>query len=364
MDAQRLISIHQTTPYLFLDLGRVSASCMDFVNVFSAQHTFYAVKANDQTELLELLFQSGIGFEVSSVRELAMLRGIGVPGDRIISGNPIKTIDFIKMAAECGVKYLVVDSQTEVDKIGEVAPGVEVVVRVAVSNEGSEWPLIEKFGTAPEEVVPILLYARRQGLVPHGIMFHVGSQSTRLESWFEALETVHHIWAYAKEQGLDLATLNVGGGFPIRYLKPIPDRASMLTEVYEHARGLFPEAIAIDTEPGRAVVGEAGTIVSSVIAVAHRGAKEWLYLDVGVFNGLMESIGGIRYRMSGLREGPLRPYTVAGPSCDSFDVVASDVELPPLEIGDKVLIHSAGAYTTVYASGFNGCTIPPVLVKP
>jgi len=128
--------------------------------------------------------------------------------------------------------------------------------------------------------------------------------------------------------------------------------------IAETLRREFPTGVEIFVEPGRAVVGEAGILVSTVIAKARRNGQNWLYLDVGVFNGLMESIGGFRYSMTTDRDGPVQKWVVAGPSCDSLDVIAKGIELPELQIGDKVYIASAGAYTTAYASRFNGFPIP------
>jgi len=120
----------------------------------------------------------------------------------------------------------------------------------------------------------------------------------------------------------------------------------------------FPPGIEVFAEPGRAVVGEAGILVCSVVAKAKRDGEDWLYLDAGVFTGLMESIGGIQYVFTTHKNGRRRKWVVAGPTCDSMDVISKDTELPDLEVGDRVYISSAGAYTTAYASRFNGFSIP------
>ncbi len=111
-------------------------------------------------------------------------------------------------------------------------------------------------------------------------------------------------------------------------------------------------------EPGRAVVGEAGILATTVIGKAARAGIEWLYLDAGVFNGLMEVTGGIKYRFVASRNGIAKKWVLAGPSCDAMDIISKRVELPKLEIGDKVYVMSAGAYTTAYASRFGGFHIP------
>jgi ornithine decarboxylase len=130
--------------------------------------------------------------------------------------------------------------------------------------------------------------------------------------------------------------------------------------VREATRRNFPPETEIVVEPGRYLVGEAGVLVATVIAKARREGQNWLYLDVGVFNGLMESVGNIKYPLVAAKEAPLSKWIIAGPSCDSFDVISSDTELPDVGIGEKIYILSAGAYTTVYASQFNGFPIPRV----
>ena len=162
--------------------------------------------------------------------------------------------------------------------------------------------------------------------------------------------------------GIKLNTLNLGGGFPINYGKEVPSVTEILELVSKAVKSLFPGGVRIQVEPGRAMVGQAGTMVSRVIGKSLRGTERWLYLDVGVFNGLMESIGGIRYEFLTSGSGEVVPWVVAGPSCDSVDIVARDVWLPEPEIGDYVFIPSAGAYTTSYSSRFNGCRIPDIYI--
>ncbi|MEJ2695390.1 MAG: hypothetical protein P8013_01960 [Candidatus Sulfobium sp.] len=156
--------------------------------------------------------------------------------------------------------------------------------------------------------------------------------------------------------------LNIGGGYPIRYTKNVVDIPSIEKNVNSLIYEKFPRDTRIFIEPGRAVVGDAGIFVSRVIGKARRADEDWLYIDVGVFNGLMESVGGIKYSyiVEGSRE--IKRWTLAGPSCDSFDVIDKDIFLPEPEIGNLVLILSGGAYTISYASEFNGFAIPKTIL--
>ncbi|HYA32197.1 MAG TPA: type III PLP-dependent enzyme, partial [Thermodesulfovibrionales bacterium] len=197
---------------------------------------------------------------------------------------------------------------------------------------------------------------------PAGITFHVGSQCNNVYNWNSAVEKSQEVWEIAEQKGIRLTMLNMGGGYPIHYTKNVVDVETIEKKVDRAISKRFAKDIEIFIEPGRAVVGDAGIFVSTVIGKARRGDENWLYIDVGVFNGLMESIGGIKYvYIVGSRNEPEK-WTIAGPSCDSFDVIDRGVLLPEPEVGNRILILSSGAYTISYASEFNGFSIPKTIL--
>lgn len=181
----------------------------------------------------------------------------------------------------------------------------------------------------------MITLASKGPLVPCGITFHVGSQCIDEMSWVNAIRKSRLVWNAVEREGISLWMLNIGGGFAIKYTECIPPIDRIAAVIAETLREEFPTGVEIFVEPGRAIVGEAGILASTVIAKAKRNGQNWLYLDVGVFSGLMESIGGFRYSMTSDRDGPVRKWVVAGPSCDSFDVISNEVELPELQIGAK-----------------------------
>jgi ornithine decarboxylase len=173
------------------------------------------------------------------------------------------------------------------------------------------------------------------------------------------------LWDLAAKRGISLQTLNIGGGYPIRYTKHVIGIEAIEKNVNHLIFDRFPRDVQVQIEPGRAVIGDAGIMVATVIGKARRGDEDWLYLDVGVFNGLMESVGGIHYSYVVERHPHMRTrkqWTIAGPSCDSFDVIDKNVHLPEPEVGSLVLILSSGAYTVSYASEFNGFSIPRTIL--
>lgn len=349
-------------PYLLIDKDKVKQKVSSIGRAVKGSRVFYAVKANPDIEMLKLIHGLGIGFEIASEGELRILSSLGVSNDRIISSNPIKSFRFLRMATDYGVSYFAFDSEDEVLKLREFAPGCNVYVRLSVPNEGSEWPLSKKFAVEVDEAEDLMVFARKKGLNPVGITFHVGSQCTNIYNWNAALDKAKILWDRVEKKGIRLSVLNIGGGYPIRYTKSVVDIPSIEKNANRLIYEKFPRDTRIFIEPGRAVVGDAGVFVSKVIGKAGRADEDWLYVDVGVFNGLMESVGGIKYSyiVEGSRE--MKKWTLAGPSCDSFDVIDKDIFLPEPEIGNLVLILSSGAYTISYASEFNGFAIPKTIL--
>ncbi len=349
-------------PYLLVDRDIIREKVSIIGKNIKNSRVFYAVKANPDIEVLRFLNSLGIGFEIASEGELQIMASLGVEPERLITSHPVKTFKFLELAVDYGVRYFAYDSTVEVEKLSRYAPGCNVYVRLSVPNEGSEWPLSKKFGVELDDALALILYAKEKGLNPVGITFHVGSQCNNVYNWNSAIDKARYLWEIAEQNGVTLKMLNIGGGYPIRYTKNVVDIETIEKKVNKAIFQKFPEDTEIFIEPGRGVVGDAGIFVSTVIGKAKRGDENWLYIDVGVFNGLMESIGGIKYTyVVGSRNEP-KIWTIAGPSCDSFDVIDRAVELPEPEAGNRILILSSGAYTISYASEFNGFSIPKTIL--
>ncbi|MEJ7619493.1 MAG: type III PLP-dependent enzyme [Aquificaceae bacterium] len=352
----------QKTPLLLMDLQGIKSRYIEVKYHFSQFKVYYAVKANDHVDILKTLAELGSGFEVASSEELRKVLELGVKPERIISSNPVKPMDFIAYAYEKGINRFVVDSFTEVDKLTKTAPRSRVYARLVVPNEGSDWPLSKKFGVDVDTALDILEYAQSKGLIPYGITFHVGSQCNNFRNWLIGIKKASELWQKAKLRGLRLQMLNMGGGLPVRYTY----EALRIEDIAYYVKGLLQKFMPslpheLQIEPGRGIVGDRGIMVCRVIGKAKRGEENWLYIDTGVFNGLAEALGGIRYPFYLERDGELKEWTIGGVSCDSMDVVARMVPLPEPEVGDYLYILSAGAYTTVYAADFNGFPEPEVL---
>jgi ornithine decarboxylase len=355
-------------PCLVVDLDVVRDNYLAFAKALPDTKVFYAVKANPAPEVLSLLASLGSSFDTASVAEIEMVLAAGCPADRISYGNTIKKERDVARAHALGVRLFAVDCQAEVEKIARAAPGARVFCRILCDGSGAEWPLSRKFGCEQDMAVDVLEHAHRLGLVAHGVSFHVGSQQRNTGAWDRALAAAAAVFRACDERGIALAMVNLGGGFPTRYLKKVPKVKMYGQAIFQALRKHFGNAIPETIiEPGRGMVGNAGCIEAEVVLVSKKSESDrvrWVYLDIGKFGGLAETIDeSIRYPIRTPRDGDaLAPCVLAGPTCDSVDVLYErEPYLLPvsLSIGDKVLIEGTGAYTATYSTvAFNG--FPPL----
>ena len=351
-----------TRPFLIVDTAIVREKVRRFRAAMPRVRPHYAVKANPDRRVLKVLAQEGAGFEIASTAELDLLLGLGVPAAEVFFSNPVKSRESIAYAAAKGVEWFVVDSVDELRRVHESKPDARVYVRIATPNIGSDWPLSGKFGAAAGDSREIVALAAKLGADLAGVTFHVGSQCRNPENWRVALEKARALFDVMAKAGLKPRLLNIGGGYPVRHVKPIPSIETIGAVVNEGLKA-FPDDVQVIAEPGRYLVSDAGYFVCRVLGTATRAGKRWMHWDAGLFGGVIETSEGLKYRIRSDRAGPDVPWTVAGPTCDSVDIVMRDEPLPSdLQEGDFVYIRNAGAYTTAYASQFNGFPLPEVRV--
>lgn len=350
------------TPHLLLDLGKVRASYRAVISAFGQPvEVFYSVKANNHPEILRAIRDEGGSFDVASWSEARASLAAGAKPERIAFSNPVKIPSEIAASYAVGVRLFGLDSTAEVEKLAKLAPGSQVYVRLTVSNHGSIWPLKGKFGVSEHRAVELLRDARAAGLRPVGVTFHVGSQCVNVENWTKALETAASVFRMCAAAGLPLTLLNMGGGLPAMEAMTRPPPLKDIAAAVREGLKRFPRSVRVLFEPGRHLVATAGTLVSTVIGEAEREGERWLYLDAGVYNGLMEIHEKFPYEVrTDHPDRPKRRYVVAGPTCDTVDVIFHEIELPELAIGDRVYFMNAGAYTTAYER-YNGFDFPEVI---
>jgi len=330
-------------------------------------HIHYAVKANPQREVLQTLISEGSGFDAASRGEIELCLSLGAKPEQISFGNTIKRASDIVFAYENGITLFAADAEAELEKIATHAPGVQVYIRLLVGATGADWPLSRKFGCTPPMALPLMAKAVELGLKPVGLSFHVGSQTRNASMWRDTLDQVAAVWREAQAAGYGLSLINIGGGFPATYEYEVEAPNAYAVQVMDMVNERFADATYVMAEPGRGMVAEAGVIAAEVMLVSRKSDDDlhrWVYLDIGKFSGLAETMDeAIRYSFVTDRDHEdMAPCIVAGPSCDSADVLYEKrpVMLPVgLAAGDRIMIKSCGAYTTTYSSVcFNG--FPPL----
>lgn len=354
-------SEHATnTPYLAIDLAIVEHNYARLLAAMPEALHHYAIKANPHPDVLRRLNSLGGWFEVASVNEIECCLQAGVAPEKILYGNPLKKAAEIAKAYQLGIRRFVFDNILELQKIAVHAPQSSVICRIVTTGEGAVSPLTIKFGCPANYAQEWLALAPSLGLVPLGISFHTGSQQLEPASWEAPIRDAAQVFEALERQGIVLSVLNVGGGFPVAYRSPVPPIAdygsAIIGFVAKHFKGQPP---TLYTEPGRYMVGDAGSILAEVVLISPSYTNEdvrWVYLDIGRYGGLVEE--KIDYPLLCDKQGEQGRVILAGQTCDSNDVIYTECfgyQLPQnLEIGDKIVLAHTGAYTTTYSTTLNG----------
>ncbi|UGT45584.1 type III PLP-dependent enzyme [Nocardia yamanashiensis] len=355
------------SPCLVIDLDRVRANYRALQAALPTARIRFAVKASPVPEIIRLLNDEGAEFDVASIGEIELCLAQGVDPAAMCYDNPIKKASQIATAYALGVRRYAFDTEDDVQRIAEHAPGSEVECRFLASAPQSQTPFGTKFGCAPGEAVHLLVRARDLGLRVAGPYFHVGSQQLDPIAWQIGIEQAGAISEALAVKDIPVTSVNIGGGLPISYADPAPGVGELGAVIAAAAAAHLPEHTSLVVEPGRALVGNTGVIHGEVVNVrVAPDGRRWIYLDIGRYNGMAETENEyIAYRFQTDRDGdPVDEAVVAGPTCDGDDVLyqRTRVLLPTtLRAGDSIRILETGAYTASYSSvSFNG--FPPLTV--
>ncbi len=328
---------------------------------------FYAVKANPNPEIIRTFVELGGSFDVASGTEIDWVLKAGASPEKIIFANTVKSEKDLRFAYANGVNLMTFDNEAELYKIAKFCPNARVVLRIKVANVGSVVQLSLKFGADPEQAVFLLKKAKSLGLSPEGLSFHVGSQCKNVNNYIHALEVSSSIFNEAEYADLKLKILDIGGGFPIKQFESEKggEFENMASTIRKEIMRLFKDYykdIRIIGEPGRFLVGPAGLLVTQVVGRAFRDNKNYYYLNVGVYQDFSGIIfDHCKYEIKALRRGQKFLSTLAGPTCDSFDVISLTEELPELDVDSVVYAKNIGAYSCASAvPAFNG--FPPAKI--
>ncbi len=343
------------TPLLVVDCDVIRRQYRDLAAALPGVGLFFALKPLPHAAVVATLRDLGAGFDVATAGEIALVRSQRVAAGRCIHTHPIKRDAEIRAALRFGIRRFVADNPDEIRKFVPYRRRAELLLRVSFRSPSAVVDLSRKFGCEPAAVAPLLELAGSLGVRVRGLSFHVGSQVADSSKYVEAIDACREVMLQAAGRGLArLDVLDIGGGFPIPYGSPT-EPIDRFCRPIRRELATLPQGVEVIAEPGRFIVGPAGTCVAAVVGRAQREGRWWYYLD----DGLYGSFGGqlydhALYPIDSLRtRGPRHPCVLAGPTCDSIDVVREDIPLPELEIGDLVAGRMMGAYTAASATDFN-----------
>jgi ornithine decarboxylase len=343
------------SPLLILDCERVRAQYHKLRKALPRVDLHYALKPLPHASVVQTVIDAGGFLDLATTGEVQLVKRLGVPPERCIHTHPIKRPEDIANALEFGVRTFVADNPDEVRKFARLTGEAQLLLRVSFRSPGAVCDLSRKFGCDPEDLLSLARLAAELGIGVRGLSFHVGSQVPDSTKHVEALEACTRLMAQARRERLGaFDTLDIGGGFPIDYAQPVQD-ISRFCAPLRAALAHLPRRIRVIAEPGRYVVGPCAIGVASVMGRARREGHWWYYLDDGLYGSYSGQLyDHARYPVEALRaEGELLPSVLAGPTCDSIDVIAENLMLPALKAGDLIVGRAMGAYTWASASEFN-----------
>lgn len=350
------------TPLLVLSVQQIEDNYKYLSQHLPGVKIYYAVKSNPDPRILEKLIDLGSRFDVASDGEILSLDAMGVEPDRLIYANPVKTASGFAACRNTGVSKFTFDSESEIRKMATAVPGGTVLLRIRVDNSTAHVDLNKKFGAHPDDAMQLVKMAKAYGLDMAGLCFHVGSQATSPDAYLQAIKICSDIFQQAREQGIELRILDIGGGFPIPAGHEHIDVDAMTLAISTGLQEYFPNT-EIWAEPGRFICGTAVNLITRVIGTQVRNNQQWYFLDEGLYG----TFSGVifdhwDFELETFKNGPLIPATFAGPSCDSLDIMFRDKLTVPLELDDLILVPNCGAYTSASATVFNGFAKAPIIV--
>ena len=351
------------SPLLILDCERVRVQVRKLRRALPRVALHYALKPMPHPAVVATVLAEGGLLDLATTGEVRLVQRLGVDPARCIHTHPIKRPEDIANALQFGVRLFVADNPDEVRKFAQLTDRAELLLRVSFRNPGAVVDLSRKFGCDPEELLTLARLAADLGVRVRGLSFHVGSQTLDAARHVEAVLACTKLMAAARRERLGpFDTLDIGGGFPIDYRQRVQD-ISRFCAPLRAVLARLPRRVRVIAEPGRYIVGPAAIAVATVMGRARREGHWWYYLDDGLYGAYSGQLfDHARYPVEPLRDGAERlPSVLAGPTCDSIDVIAENLMLPQLKVGDLVVGRAMGAYTWACATEFNFFPKPTVV---
>jgi ornithine decarboxylase len=343
------------SPLLIVDCERVRIQYRRLSKALPGVDLHYALKPLPHAAAVRTVARLGGFLDLATTGEVQLITRLGLDPARCIHTHPIKRDQDIRNALAAGVRVFVADNPDEVRKFRSYRDEAELLLRVSFRAPGAVSDLSRKFGCDPEKALELARLAKKLGVTVRGFSFHVGSQAPGPLKHVEAIEACGALIRAARREKLGrFDTLDIGGGFPIDYTEPVPDIGRFCAPIRKALHAL-PKKLRVIAEPGRYIAGPAAIGVAAVMGRAQREGHWWYYLDDGLYGSFSGQLfDHARYPIDSLKtSAELLPSVLAGPTCDSIDVIAENLLLPKLKSGDLIVGRAMGAYTWASASEFN-----------
>ncbi len=365
------------TPFYVYSSATIKRHYDVFSQAFKAIPTLicFAVKANSNLAVLNLLGSLGAGADTVSEGEIRRARAAGIAAEKIVFSGVGKSRDEIRYALGVGIAQFNVESREELDMINEEAEilGMQANIAVRVNpdvdakthDKISTGRKTDKFGVAWEDIIDVYEFTKtKKNLNVVGVTTHIGSQLTDIKPFKQAFERIKSLVINLRENGHDIRRLDLGGGLGIPYGRenpPSPEEyASMIVETIQDLN------CQLVLEPGRLIVGNAGILVSKVIRVKDTKDRKFIVIDAAMNDLTRPSMYGSYHEIITVNqsEEDLEAVDIVGPICESSDVFGRDRQLSPVAVDDLVALRSAGAYGATMSSTYNSRPlIAEVIVK-
>lgn len=351
----------QGSPLLLTYLSTIESNYNALQRALPNVKLFYALKPFPHGKVVERLNTLGSYFDLATTGEIEVVKKLGITADKCIHTHPIKRDKDIKAAIKFGITTFVVDNEDEITKFKKYKKKVKLLLRLSFRSPTASIDLSKKFGCDPKNAFKLIELARSYGIQVTGLSFHVGSQCKDATMHAFAIKTCHEIIAGAILKGLPpLTILDIGGGFPAWYGGQLPLDIIDFCEPIRNELRKLPDHISVFAEPGRYIVAESTLGISTIMGKSKRDGKIWYYLDDGIYGSYSAHVfdgvqNPIRIVAKDDREFGVDKYpsVLAGPTCDSVDVIYDNINLPELQIGDLIIGQSMGAYSWATSTNFN-----------
>ena len=355
-DSLEALAAQFGSPLFVIDCEQLRRQYRELAAALPGVDLHYALKPLPDRTVVQVLAREGSWFDLATSGEVDLVRDAGIPPSRCVHTHPIKRGCDIRHALDCGVTTFVVDNAEEIAKFVACRERVRLLLRVSFRNPDTLIDLSRKFGCDADAALGLIEQANRSGVRVEGLSFHAGSQLCRPDKYVEAIDTCGRLIGEVARRGWPpLELLDIGGGFPIDYLEPAPPIAEFCAPI-RAALGRLPKGIRVIAEPGRFICGPAAIAISTVMGRARRDGIWWYYLDDGIYATYSgQQYDKMRFPIEPLRglDRPREACVISGPTCDSLDVIAEDLPMPVLEIGELLVARQIGAYTMACSTDFN-----------